>query len=118
MSPGIDPGRSEARRRLRDIITALMLAVMGGCAVTKVPVPMGGSRADGVVQMAYEYGGFERPRVDLASARVSAAQRCAAWGYRDAEPFGGYVSHCEASNEYGCLRYLVTIQYQCTGPEK
>lgn len=95
-----------------------MLAWMGGCAVTKVPVPTGGSRADGVVQMAYEYGGFERPRVDLASARASAAQRCAAWGYRDAEPFGASMDHCQQSNEYGCIRHLITIEYQCTGAEK
>lgn len=94
---------------------AASLLALWGCAVPKVPVPVGGSRADGVVRMAYEYGGLEVPQVDAYATKVSAAQRCAAWGYSDAEPFGGVMSQCEAANQYGCIRYLVTISYQCTG---
>jgi hypothetical protein len=88
---------------------------MASCTVTKVPVPTGGSRADGTIKMSYEYGGFERPQVDVNAAHLSAAQRCAAWGYTDAEPFGGYVSQCTAANQYGCVHWFVTMTYQCTG---
>ena len=63
------------------MVLLTLLAVMMGCAVTKVPVATGGSRADGTVQLAFEYGGFERPQVDWDSARITAGQRCRAWGY-------------------------------------
>jgi hypothetical protein len=98
-------------------VGAILLVGLSACAVVKVPVPTGGSKADGVVRMAYEYGGFEAPQVDLQAAASSAAQRCAAWGYTGAQPFGGAMQQCEAANQYGCLRYLVTLTYQCTGSQ-
>jgi hypothetical protein len=99
------------------LFSAALLLACAGCAVVKVPVPTGGSRADGTVQMAFEYGGFEKPQIDTVAAQSAAAQRCAAWGYQGAEPFGGFVSQCQAANAYGCLRYLVTLNYQCTGSQ-
>jgi len=102
----------------RLVIGAAMLA-LAACAVNKTLVPVGGSRADGTVKLAYEFGLFEKPRVDAASALVAARQRCQAWGYTEAEPFGGAVTQCQATNGYGnCLRTLVTIEYQCSGANK
>jgi hypothetical protein len=87
-----------------------------GCATQKQLVPTGGSRADGTVTLAYEYGAFEVPKVDMSEASRAATQRCAAWGYTGSQPFGGSTSQCQAFNGYGsCLRYLVTVTYQCTG---
>src|SRR5947208_8803804 len=81
-------GKSLRMRRLapQTTIAALTLVVLIGCSVPKVPVPTGGSRADGTVRLAYEYGLFEVPQVDWVSARGTAAERCRAWGYTDAEP--------------------------------
>jgi hypothetical protein len=101
-------------------VMAIGLAVaLSGCAVQKELIPTGGSRSDGTVELSYEFGMFETPKVDYQQGAQSAAQRCQAWGYTDAEPFGGGKTHCQALNGYGnCLRTLVTIQYQCIGAAK
>ncbi|MBM4197876.1 MAG: hypothetical protein FJ197_12460 [Gammaproteobacteria bacterium] len=88
---------------------------LAGCATVKVPVPTGGSRADGTVQLSYEVGGFEKPVVDWNQALGTAEDRCRAWGYHGAQPFGGTTSQCQATNQYGCVQWLVTASYQCTG---
>lgn len=93
-----------------------VVLIASGCTVQKQMVPTGGSRADATVNLSYEYGMFEQPQVNLAQAETAAQQRCAAWGYSGAEPFGGSMHKCEAVNGYGnCLRTLVTVTYQCTG---
>jgi len=90
--------------------------ILAACATQKEMVPIGGSRADGTVNMAFEYGIFESPQVNMSTAAVGAADRCRAWGYKDAEPFGGQTQKCEAANGYGtCMRWMVTVTYQCTG---
>jgi hypothetical protein len=95
---------------------AAIALLASGCTVQKELVPTGGSRADGTVNLSYEYGPFQRPQVDMAQGEAAAQQRCAAWGYTGAEPFGGALNRCEAFNGYGnCTRMLVTVEYQCTG---
>lgn len=94
-------------------LTAVTL--LAACATTKVMQPIGGSRSDGTVKLAYEYGAFENPKVDAGQAAQAATARCQAWGYQHAEPFGGYVTQCTASNGYGCVRTMVTVEFQCTG---
>jgi YecR-like lipoprotein len=97
------------------LVIAGML-VASGCTVMKVPEATSGSRADGVVNLAYEYGMFEVPKVDWDQAQLTALRRCQAWNYSAAEAFGGHTQHCEQQDGYGnCLRWLVTVSYQCTG---
>ncbi len=93
------------------------VAIMGGCATTKVPQPIGGSRADGIVKFAYEYGALEKPQVVLEQVMSEAKKRCQAWGYSDAEPFGGTgFKECVAANAYGnCVRFRNILNYQCVG---
>ncbi|EHN8740343.1 hypothetical protein RJO42_004733, partial [Enterobacter hormaechei] len=45
-------------------------------------------------------------------------QRCAAWGYSGAEPFGGSTSVCSQPSSSGCMETMVTMEYQCTGDLK
>lgn len=91
-------------------------ACLSGCAVQKTMVPTGGSRADGTVEMSYEVGEFEQAKIDLAQAGKDAARRCQAWGYSDAEPFGGQRSECQQRGGFGgCARTFVSMQFQCTG---
>jgi hypothetical protein len=98
---------------------AYLSVILVGCASQKTLVPVSGSRADGTVVFAYEFGLFERPVVDYNSAKASAKQRCSAWGYTDAEPFGGQQSRCLAFNGYGnCVRNQVLVTYQCTGTRR
>lgn len=97
------------------VILILALAI-SGCATQETLVPTGGSRADGTVQLSYEYGLFQKPTVDVSQATQAAANSCAAWGYSGAQPFGGQLAKCEAFNGYGnCIRTLVTVTFQCTG---
>jgi hypothetical protein len=101
---------------MKVVIAAALAFLITSCTVQKDLVPTGGSRADGTVNLSYEYGLFEKPQVDLPKATAVAMQRCAAWGYTGAEPFGGQMNKCEAFDGYGdCTRTLVTVTYQCTG---
>jgi len=101
---------------MRKVIMAFMAAsAVGACATNVTMQPIGGSRADGVVRLAFTYGMFENPRVDQAAALASARQRCQSWGYTDAEPFGGAVTQCQQMSGYGCAQTMVTVEYQCTG---
>lgn len=94
----------------------LSIGYLSGCAVQEQWAATGGSRADGTVQLAYEYGGFEKPEVDEEQGVELAASRCAAWGYPASEPFGAAMNKCEMVGGYGnCLRWLVTRSYQCVG---
>jgi hypothetical protein len=100
----------------RLITVVLVSLVLVSCATTKQLAATGGSKADGVVEMSYQYGMFEQPEVEWSGARQTAAERCEAWGYERAERFGGQVETCNAYNGYGnCINATVTISYQCIG---
>jgi hypothetical protein len=107
--------RGEFDVRVRNIfmIAAGLFAV--SCAANKTMEAVGGSRSDGTVKLAFEYGAFEKPHVDTAAGLETAKARCAAWGYTDAEAFGAATTQCTAMSGYGCMRTMVTVEYQCTG---
>lgn len=100
---------------MKRILLLSLVAVLSGCVTQKEWVATGGSRADGVVRLSYEYGMFESPQVDDAKGITVAASRCAVWGYQGAESFGGVIRQCTERNNSGCIRYMVTREYQCTG---
>jgi hypothetical protein len=89
-------------------------AVVAGCATVSQMQATGGSRADGIVKLSFEYGMFDRIELDEASAIQTARQRCSVWGYTDADPFGGVVRQCQQSGSLGCVHWFVTKEYQCT----
>lgn len=100
---------------LRSGLFATVVCV-SACAVQKTMVPTGGSRADGTVEMSYEVGEFEQAKIDMSQAAKDAARRCQAWGYSDAEPFGGQKSQCQQRGGFGgCARTFVSMQFQCVG---
>lgn len=97
----------------------MLFVLLSACSTIKVPQATTGSKSDGIVSMAYEVGGFEKPIVDWDAVRESAAARCRAWGYTNAEPFGGSKMNCNVYNGYGnCVRAVYTNDYQCTGGTK
>lgn len=104
---------------MKHVVTLSLLAVvvlLASCATNKSLVPTGGSKADGTVDLSYEFGAFEKPVVDMVSAQRAAKQRCVAWGYSEAEAFGGEKRQCQAFDGYGtCTHWFVTVTYQCTG---
>jgi hypothetical protein len=99
--------------------TMMMVALafaFTGCAVQKVASPIGGSRSDGTVRMGYTVGLFEKPVVDWNQAARTAAQRCAAWGYSDAQAFGSTTSRCIGTDYNGaCNMWQVEAEFQCMG---
>jgi hypothetical protein len=99
---------------------AICALAVSGCAVDKEWIPTGGSRADGVVRLGYEYGSLQVPHVNNARATELARQKCGNWGYTGAEAFGAVQRRCVSADEYGgCNTYRVTAEFQCTGqPEK
>ncbi len=102
--------------KLCNVILFVFVSALMGCSVNKELVPTGGSKADGTIDMSYEVGAFEDPKVNLAAAQENAAQRCAAWGYKSAQPFGGEQRACQAFNGYGaCMQWTVKVTYQCLG---
>jgi hypothetical protein len=72
-------------------------------------------RADGTVKMAYEFGMFEMPKIDMQQGQDAATQRCKSWGYTNAEAFGGQTKTCSSFGGGACNSWLVTVEYQCTG---
>jgi YecR-like lipoprotein len=103
-------------RKLKFGWVCLSVTVLIGCSVNKELVATGGSKADGTVDMSYDVGMLEDPKIDLVRAQQQAIQRCAAWGYKSAEPFGGEQRTCQAFNGYGnCLRWNAKVTYQCLG---
>lgn len=89
--------------------------LLSSCATVKHLTPIGGSKSDGIVKMSYEYGQLELPKVDIQEGARTAQKRCSAWGYSGAEAFGGGTKSCVAYSSSGCIRWSVTIEFQCTG---
>lgn len=98
---------------LKLIVLTLLITLLAGCATSKTMQATGGSKSDGTVDMSYEFGPFESPQVDMSAAQRSATQRCQAWGYSDAESFGGGLSQCVSPGGSMCNVTRVTQTYQC-----
>lgn len=101
---------------MRVIVAAIVLPVIvvAGCTTVSQMAATGGSRADGVVRLSFEAGMFDKIAIDEAAALETARRRCGTWGYTDAEPFGGITRQCNAMSGYGCTRWFITKEYQCT----
>lgn len=100
------------------VTLALLASLTTGCATTvnKTLQATGGSRADGMVEMSFEHTWLEKPVVQWEQGKITAGERCRAWGYDRAEPFGGASTQCKQYNGFGdCMQAVVTIRYQCIG---
>lgn len=105
-----------SKRVLHPILIFLLLSACAE-AVTKTPIATGGSKADGIVTMAYDYRFGEQVTADWSAAREEATKRCAAWGYTKTEEFAGVSDRC---NQLGtgmfagsCMSGVVSKNYQC-----
>lgn len=98
------------KRRLLAVLGTLCLC---GCASVVTPEMTGGSRADGTVELSYDYGADVKPQFDSAKALEVADKSCRAWGYSGAQPMGGQKNECTQSSWMGCVFYRATVPYQC-----
>ena len=99
------------------LCAVVALSVIAGCAaiVHKQWGVVSGSKADGVVKLAFEYGEMEKPVTDMGQAQDLAAKRCQAWGYKNAEPFDSAMTSCVYGPGVwgGCAQFRVTVDFQC-----
>jgi hypothetical protein len=93
----------------------LVAIILTACATATQMSATGGSKADGIVELSYEYGEFQKPIINPAQGLEAAVKRCKAWGYKKADPFDGGLNTCILPGGFGgCARTRTTISYQCT----
>ncbi|WP_338734730.1 YecR family lipoprotein [Klebsiella michiganensis] len=97
-------------------LMAVVLSLSACSTVTDMSAT-GGSRADGVVEMSYEYALGQPVKIDRLKAQESASRRCQSWGYKSAESFDDGLRTCIDNGMLGCNGYRVTVRYQCIKPE-
>ena len=104
---------------IRFLAALCALVLVASCAkavhVSKTPVPVSGSKADGMVRLSYEETPREIVSPDWTQAADLALQRCQAWGYSRVDEFAGITSQCADYNAaYAlCMRRIVSKDYQC-----
>ena len=92
---------------------ALTASIISGWSVQKNWIATGGSKADGTIKLSYEHSRFEKPQLSEQQALSQAKRRCNAWGYSQAEAFGGTISQCNSGSISSCKNWFVTKEYQC-----
>ncbi|HID6041774.1 TPA: YecR family lipoprotein [Klebsiella pneumoniae] len=97
-------------------LMAVVLSLSACTTVTDMSAT-GGSRADGIVEMSYQYDVLQRVMIDKLKAQDSAARRCQSWGYKSAEAFDDGIRTCVDRDMISCNVYRVTVRYQCIKPE-
>lgn len=105
-------------KKLTCLLAVVACVLTIGCArkVYKNWAATGGSRADAVVRLSYQYTNLEIPQVNDAEAQKLAEKKCQSWGYSGAEAFGASIVHCLQIGYYGdCMNSLVTKEFQCIG---
>ncbi|HIE4801237.1 TPA: YecR family lipoprotein [Serratia marcescens] len=93
------------------------LLPLTGCSTVTDMAATGGSRADGIVEMSYQYMPFQSVKIDKTKAQQSAARRCQSWGYQSAEAFDDGLQACIDKDMISCNTYRVTVRYQCIKAE-
>ena len=98
------------------LIVALTSAIaLVGCVEQRKDIyALDGSRADGLLDVAFQ-GGANYDAGDINKALEIAAQKCKAWGYKGADKFGSRRTVCLASGLFGCLNSEQTVKCQCLG---
>ena len=96
----------------------IWIGLLVGCAPTyAVPGVVGGSKADGTVELSYSHGRKEPDSVDWIAAQRDAIRRCQMWGYQSAEFFPAVRRTClRTEPQYGyCQQWQVDSTAQCIG---
>lgn len=92
--------------------------LIAGCAGPQKPTmdiyAFNGSRADGVVDIAFQ-GDRAFTAADAAKGRSVAVEKCSARGYQGASEFGSRRTVCLSSGSLGCAASEMTVKFQCLG---
>ena len=93
----------------------LILLLIVSWLAYQYPAVITGSKADGIITIAYEYTS-QNPdnwETEWAIANESAKQKCKAWGYSNAVKFDHTYRQCIVASIYGCMKWREFIDYQC-----
>ena len=97
------------------IFLIISTLILSNCAF-KYPEPLTGSKADGIITVAYEYPASANPdnwTEEWAKADRNAQERCIYWGYSNVYKFDLIYHECIERNLYGCVRWRELVDYQC-----
>lgn len=104
--------------RSRPLILLLLgLSTLGGCTTYKLWSEYDSSQEQGIVQLAYEYRKFENPQVDERAGVGMARERCADWGFRNAQRKGEDRT-CLDGTADNCGKWRVVREYRCLDPKR
>lgn len=97
------------------LISVTTLLLVSGCATLKTPQINGTNRDEGLVDLSYSYGLFERPQVNWEQAELTTAtQQCQSWGYQKPSANSEPWKECASTDSRGnCNSHIVTKRYQC-----
>lgn len=90
----------------------VILAVIG-CTTYKLWSESDADQQAGTIQLSYEYRRFESPQVDERAGIEMARERCAGWGFSNAQR-DGEQSACLEGTKSDCKKWRVTREYRCT----
>jgi hypothetical protein len=97
------------------LIIYAVLFVVSGCATVKTPQVSGTSKEDRFVDLSFEYGLLERPKVNWEQAEsTTVTQKCLSWGYQKPSASSEVNDECLETNRNGkCIKHAVSKRYQC-----
>lgn len=97
------------------LIIYAVLFVVSGCATVKTPQVSGTSKEDRFVDLSFEYGLLERPKVNWEQAEsTTVTQKCLSWGYQKPSASSEVNDECLETNQNGrCVKHAVSKRYQC-----
>jgi hypothetical protein len=95
-------------------ILALLVAIsaLAACTTYKLWTEADADPDQGLVSLSYEYRKFESPQVDERAGVEMAKERCAGWGFKNAQRKGEDRA-CVDGDKSDCSKWLVTRQYRC-----
>jgi len=93
------------------IVLAVAMA-LAACTTYKLWTESAADSDLGIVQLSYEYRKFESPQVDERAGINMARERCADWGFKNAQR-KGEDRECIEGLKTDCSKWRVVREYQC-----
>ena len=98
---------------MKILVVYLIGFLIAGCApLEKHWIPLSGSKADGMIKLGYQNPSMRSVSISDQEALDMAQQKCHAWGYVNAVPFGNEITTCEPNDPY-CFKKNISRDYQC-----
>ena len=97
---------------MRRLLLSMAVLAVVGCTTYKLWAETDADQAAGTVQLSYEFRKYENPQVDERAAIETARERCAGWGFKDAQR-NGEDRACLDGTKSDCAKWRVTREYRC-----